>query len=203
MTKIIVEMPAREFDDQYQAKPIWDIGRPQKAYVDLFTFAPPQSPVLDIGCGSGDLAIFVAGLGCDVLGVDFAPSAIAQANAKARTANSKATFIVHDIFSQPGLDRSFKTILDCCFFHTLTDSSRTKYAQCLRSLLEPSGIIYMLCHADQVAIGQRAVTRQTLERAFAVGWTILSTESCVIEVAFIPAGRGMPGIFACLKMDAA
>jgi 2-polyprenyl-3-methyl-5-hydroxy-6-metoxy-1,4-benzoquinol methylase len=58
-----LDMSAREFDEQYQATPVWNTGRPQKAYVDRFTITPPQSPVLDIGCGSGDLAIFVAGLG--------------------------------------------------------------------------------------------------------------------------------------------
>jgi len=198
-----VEMSACEFDNQYQAKPIWDTGRPQKAYVDRFTITPPQSPVLDIGCGSGDLAIFVAGLGCDVLGIDFAPTAIAQATSKARAVNSKALFKVHDIFSQSGLDRSFGTVLDCCFFHTLADTSRAKYAQRLRSLLEPNGLIYMLCNADQIAIGQRAVTRQALEHIFANGWSILSVEPCLMEIAFISAGRGLPGIFACLKMNAA
>jgi hypothetical protein len=60
----------------------------------------------------------------------------------------------------------------------------------------------MLCNADQVGIGQRAVTKQTLERVFATGWSILSVEPCVMEIAFIPAGRGMPGIFAFLKMNA-
>lgn len=194
------EMSAHEFDKQYQATPVWSTGRPQKAYVDHFTIAPPQSPVLDIGCGSGDLAIFVASLGCDVLGVDFAPTAVAQAVSKAQAAGSKASFQVLDIFLRPELDRSFKTILDCCFFHTLADASRAKYAQRLRTLLEPGGLIYMLCNADEIGVGRRAVTRQVLERVFATGWSILSVESCVIEIAFIPAGRGMPGIFACLKM---
>jgi 2-polyprenyl-3-methyl-5-hydroxy-6-metoxy-1,4-benzoquinol methylase len=131
------EMSAREFDEQYQATPVWNTGRPQKAYVDRFTITPPQFPVLDIGCGNGDLTIFVAGLGCDVIGVDFAPTAIAQATSKAYTANSKASFKVLDIFSQPGLDRTFKTVLDCCFFHTLSDASRVKYMQLLRGLLDP------------------------------------------------------------------
>jgi SAM-dependent methyltransferase len=194
-------MPAQQFDDPYQAKPFWDIGRPQQAYVKRFSAAPPQSPILEIGCGSGDLVIYVASLGCNVLGIDLSPIAIAQATAKARTANSKAAFMVHDIFSQPGLERSFKTILDCCFFHTLADPLRAQYAQRLRGLLEPNGLIYMLCHADPIALGRRAVTRETLARVFADGWSILGVDSCVIEAALIPAGRGMPGIFACLKKE--
>jgi 2-polyprenyl-3-methyl-5-hydroxy-6-metoxy-1,4-benzoquinol methylase len=198
-----VEMSASEFDDQYQAKPFWDTGHPQKAYVDRFIAAPPQSPVLDIGCGSGDLAIFVAGLGCDVLGLDFAPTAIAQAISKAHAVGSSASFIVHDIFSQPGLDRSFKTVLDCCFYHTLSHSSRLKYEQCLQNLLDPNGLIYMLCNADQFAIGPRAVTKQDLEHVFTTGWSILSVEPCVMEIALVPAGQGLPGIFACLKLNAA
>jgi SAM-dependent methyltransferase len=200
---IHVDRPASEFDAQYQATPIWNTGRPQKAFVERFTVTQPQSPVLDIGCGCGDLAIFVAGLGCDVLGIDIAPAAIAQATSKAQAVGSTALFKVQDIFLQPGLDRPFETVLDCCFFHTLADSSREKYAQRLRSLLKPNGLIYMLCNADQIAMGQRAVTRQALEHVFATGWSILGVDPCVVEVAFIPAGRGLPGIFACLKMHAA
>jgi len=37
---------------------------------------PPRGPVLDVGCASGDLAIHLARLGHEVLGVDFVQDAI-------------------------------------------------------------------------------------------------------------------------------
>ena len=35
----------------------WDIGAPQPAMAALIENYPPANPVLDLGCGSGDLAI--------------------------------------------------------------------------------------------------------------------------------------------------
>jgi 2-polyprenyl-3-methyl-5-hydroxy-6-metoxy-1,4-benzoquinol methylase len=44
---------------------------------------PPAGPALDVGCGSGDLAISLARRGLPVLGIDFAAAAIAHAREKA------------------------------------------------------------------------------------------------------------------------
>ena len=43
----------------------------------------PGDRVLDLGCGTGDDALFLAGLGMDVLGIDPSPAMIARARAKA------------------------------------------------------------------------------------------------------------------------
>jgi 2-polyprenyl-3-methyl-5-hydroxy-6-metoxy-1,4-benzoquinol methylase len=43
---------------------------------------PPEGPVLDVGCGSGDLAIHLAQRGIETFGIDFTEAAISQANAK-------------------------------------------------------------------------------------------------------------------------
>ena len=54
-------------------RPPWDIGRPQPAFVAAadeicrsIDGRPPR--VLDCGCGTGDLAIFLASRGCAVTG---------------------------------------------------------------------------------------------------------------------------------------
>ena len=43
---------------------------------------PPSSPILDVGCGSGDLSIYLAQLGYQVLGIDFVEKAITNAREK-------------------------------------------------------------------------------------------------------------------------
>jgi SAM-dependent methyltransferase len=66
------------FDAAYRDRPPWNIGEPQPALIALLDAYPPTGPVLDVGCGTGDLALFLAERGLSVLGVD-----LAQARAKA------------------------------------------------------------------------------------------------------------------------
>src|SRR5687767_11906500 len=74
--------PEEFFSEVYRETPPWDIGAAQPALLELLQRIPPVAPILDVGCGSGDLAIALAHAGHDVLGVDFVPAAIAQANEK-------------------------------------------------------------------------------------------------------------------------
>ena len=97
--------------------------------------------------------------------------------------------------------KRFKTVLDCCFFHVLADRSREKYERFLRRIVEPGGLVYILCSAGQIGIGPRAVSKSDIEQTFGVGWSILSFESSIMEVSFIPAGLGMPATFTYLKRN--
>ena len=50
--------------------PPWDIGRPQPGVVTIASAGGFRSPVLDAGCGTGENALYLAGLGLDVVGLD-------------------------------------------------------------------------------------------------------------------------------------
>jgi len=59
----------QRFQAAYEGKPPWDLGRPQKPFInhaDQIT-----GTVIDTGCGTGDNALFFAERGQDVLGIDF------------------------------------------------------------------------------------------------------------------------------------
>jgi predicted RNA methylase len=63
-------LPSREtFESMYAKKPPWDIGRPQAAFVEAA--GRVTGAVLDAGCGTGETALFFAGRGHPVLGIDF------------------------------------------------------------------------------------------------------------------------------------
>lgn len=194
-------MSLKGFEEKYGAKAPWDIGRPQKAFVDLFDKTLPLSPVLDIGCGSGELSLFAASKGCSVLGVDFSQIAIEQARKKARDSGSAASFEVRDTFLLSELKRKFATVLDCCFFHVLDDPSRTRYEQVMREIIEPEGTIYMLCFSRHFPRpdAPRAVNRPDIEKTFGKGWTIIGVEQSIVEVTLAP--QGLPGTFVRLKKN--
>jgi predicted RNA methylase len=77
--------PLAFFEGVYQEPAPWDIGAPQPAMAALLAEYPPEGPVLDVGCGSGDLAVHLAASGLHTLGVDFVDEAIDQAQTKKGT----------------------------------------------------------------------------------------------------------------------
>src|SRR5258706_5281490 len=105
-------------------EPPWDIGRPQPAVVRLAERGVISGDVIDIGCGTGENAVYLASRGLAVVGVDAAPTAIERAQEKARLRASAATFVVADALALEGLGRLFDTAIDCGLFHTFSNADR-------------------------------------------------------------------------------
>ena len=57
------------FENLYAGQPRWEIGRPQKAILDVADKI--TGSVLDAGCGTGENALFFASRGQKVTGIDF------------------------------------------------------------------------------------------------------------------------------------
>jgi SAM-dependent methyltransferase len=68
----------------------------REAWTKLLTAWLPAAPaaILDVGCGTGSLSVVIAGLGCEVTGIDLSPAMIAQAEAKATALGRAITFYV-------------------------------------------------------------------------------------------------------------
>lgn len=67
----------------------------------------PGSKVLDVACGTGNLALPAARLGADVTGVDIAPNLVEQARANAAREGLSARFDEGDAEALPYADASF------------------------------------------------------------------------------------------------
>lgn len=163
------------FDAAYRhGTPPWDIGRPQPVIVDLAERGMFGGAVLDAGCGTGENALYLASRGFDVVGVDAAPEAIAQARAKARERASVATFLVGDALALERLGRIFDAAIDCGLFHTFTDADRLRFERSLHRALRPGARYVLLCFSENQPgpFGPRRVTRAEIRATFANGWTV-------------------------------
>ncbi|HJW76837.1 MAG TPA: class I SAM-dependent methyltransferase [Thermoleophilia bacterium] len=139
------------FEAAYRSgAPPWDIGRRQPAVARLERAGEIAHKVLDVGCGTGDNAIYLARRGHEVLGIDSAPLAIEQAQAKSRAGRwrSKPRFAVHDALELAQVGDSFGAVIDCGLFHALSDEERRPYVGGLRSVLEEGGHYFMLCFSE-------------------------------------------------------
>ena len=71
----------------------------------------PETLVLDVACGTGNLSIPAAKLGANVTGIDIATNLIDQARSRAQAENVTATFDVGDAEQLPYPDVSFDTVM--------------------------------------------------------------------------------------------
>lgn len=170
------------FESIYSGQPPWDIGRPQRAFID----AADQitGSILDAGCGTGEAALYFASLGQKVKGIDFLPQPIERARQKAAERGLTATFIVMDALALKQVPQVFDTVIDSGLFHVFSDADRQRYVEGLASVLKPGGRLFLLCFSDAEPgdQGPRRVARQELEEAFATGWQIESIQPSRLEV---------------------
>jgi SAM-dependent methyltransferase len=73
--------------------------------------------VLEIGCGTGTNALFLASKGFDVTAFDLAPLAIEKAKARAQQAGAKIRFFVGDAVKLPDLGAPFDLVFDRGVYH--------------------------------------------------------------------------------------
>lgn len=194
------------FDSVYQRTPPWDVGRAQPALAALLDEHPPAGPVLDVGCGSGDLAIELARRGLNVVGVDVVETAIAQARQKADAlppdVARRLEFRVADALRPTLLHRRFGAVVDSGFFHLWDQPTRDAFANELAAALQAGGRLYLLEFATEFPVPNTPlrVTDDELRARFtaAKGWRVLALRPATFESRIAP----VPAVAACLERTA-
>lgn len=195
------------FDSIYRETPPWETGAAQPGMMALLDEHPPAGPVLDVGCGSGDLAIAVAQRGVQTLGIDVVEAAIEQARAKAEAEPPEVArrleFQVADALRPSLLRRQFGAVVDSGFFHLFEQDQRDRLAEELAATLVPGGRYYLLAFATEFDIPNTPlkVTEDELRARFTAetGWRILTVRPAQFESRIAP----VPAVAACIQRLAA
>ncbi|GDY33029.1 class I SAM-dependent methyltransferase [Gandjariella thermophila] len=166
-------VPQSTFDTAYaDGSPPWVTDAPQPAIVALERGGWIRGAVLDAGCGTGEHTIHLAGLGYDVLGVDFAPHAVERARANAAARGIAARFEVADALDLGGAPR-FDTVVDSALFHVFGPEDRARYVRSLHAACRPGALVHVLALSNaEPGTGPR-ISDSVIRDAFAVdGWEL-------------------------------
>jgi len=139
------------WDDFYadRGKPVpFFVPKPDEnlvSYLDRGLLAPGRA--LELGCGPGRNAIYLASRGFEVDAVDLSPSALAWAEERAREAGAQVRFHRADIFSAALPAGPYGLVYDTGCLHHLPPHRRVSYLDLLDRVLAPGGHFALACFA--------------------------------------------------------
>lgn len=108
--------------------------------------------MLEVGCGAGDLSLWLAARGYLVQGVDIAPTAVAWAREKAQAQGLRAEFQVGDVTNLAGYSaNAFDLVLDGYCLHCIIGQDRGALLGSVRRVLKPGGIFHVRTMCDDPA----------------------------------------------------
>jgi ubiquinone/menaquinone biosynthesis C-methylase UbiE len=167
----------------------WEIGGPQPVLMEIEGSGAFRGQVLDLGCGMGENARFLAGRGYQVTAVDASPNAIWNAAELSAALGLHVEFVVSDATTLEGLDADarFDTMIDSALYHGLDPEQRSRYLATLHRVGSPGATLHVVCFSDlvpkEIASPNRC-SEEELRNTFAgAGWSITSLEPTTYTVS--------------------
>lgn len=167
---------AAEWDAMYREKPaVWS-GEPNAQLVaETASLAPATA--LDVGCGEGADAVWLAQQGWDVTAVDVSAVALHRAHSHASSAGVRVVFEQADLVATPPDPRSYD-LVSAQFFH-LPDPPRTQAYRGLGAAVRPGGHLLVVGHYPSEHIGkdhpERLFTTDEIVGLFDT-WRVVTSE---------------------------
>jgi SAM-dependent methyltransferase len=128
----------------------WNAEEPPEALVNLVeSGAVTPCKALDLGCGIGNHAAYLAGKGFDVTGVDGSGEAIRLARENAERKGVSCRFVTADVLVDLGqLGETFDFVYDWGLLHHIYPEQREIYVANVHRLLNPGGKYLSVCFSE-------------------------------------------------------
>ena len=146
---------SRDIDEIYRNLPPdeipWNREQPPEALVELVESGRVQPcRCIDLGCGTGNYVIFLAGKGFTVTGIDASPAAISIARDRAEKKGVQCDFLIADVLhAADQVQVTFDFAYDWEVLHHVFPEEREQYVDNVFSLLNSGGKYLSICFSDQ------------------------------------------------------
>ncbi|MEB3050421.1 class I SAM-dependent methyltransferase [Mycolicibacter sp. MYC123] len=146
---------------------------------------------LDLGCGTGDNAIYLAQNGWTVTGVDFTPRALRIARDKAQAGKVSVRFLCVDItqLSGAGLGNDFDLVTDGGCLHGMNAADRAVYVEQINAVTRPESRLLIIGFTPGALFGVRGIDQSEIERMFTPQWELISSGD---EPNYVPTNGNQP-----------
>ncbi|GLZ35969.1 hypothetical protein Lesp02_81560 [Lentzea sp. NBRC 105346] len=149
----------RAYDFMYRTWAPWETGPRAElvALVESGVLKPGRA--IDLGCGSGANAIFLAEHGFDVTGVDFSPKGLEKARDNA--GKLPIEFVEGDLTAEeiPGVEGTFDLLVDYGVLDDLKGPDREKMARTVKRLSHQGSRFLLWCFYDEIPWWRRKGAR--------------------------------------------
>ncbi len=148
-------MTQLEIDRIYREMPLekipWNIDTPPDALVKVVKSGEVKCcRTIDLGCGAGNYAIYLASIGFEVTGIDISPTAIKIASENARKKGIKCNFLVADVVGDlEEVKETFDFAYDWELLHHIFPEKRKKYVENVYRILDPRGKYLSVCFSEK------------------------------------------------------
>jgi SAM-dependent methyltransferase len=141
-------MPTRDFDwnDRYAKRETpWDSGQPSRELMRVVGERPiAPCRALELGCGTGTNAAWLAREGFDVTAVDISTLAITEARCKAQATGAMVRFIEANLANLPDLGAPFPFVFDRGVYHHMRREALWPFLAVLARYSQPGGLYLTL-----------------------------------------------------------
>ncbi len=170
-----------EWDQIYRRYPLealpWELGRPRKVLVKLVEKGViKKGKALDICCGAGTNALYLAKKGFKVTGIDISSKAIEYAKEKARKANARIQFQVQDFLKLPFENEMFDFVFDLGCFHHVKVGDRDTFIRGVHRVLKKGGSYLMICFSYRNGPAWNHFTEEQIMQLFSDRFRIQNLE---------------------------
>lgn len=133
------------WNERYSSKDTpWDSGEPStelQRVLERHLIEP--SDALEIGCGTGTNAVFLARRGFKVTAVDISSLAIDQARKRASEAGVDVDFRVVDLLAPSGLHHAYPFVFDRGVYHGIRRENLDRFLDTMAGVTSP-GALYLV-----------------------------------------------------------
>jgi SAM-dependent methyltransferase len=141
--------------------------------------APAAGPALDLGCGTGTQAVYLAQRGWRVTGVDDVEQPLRRARARGAAAGVEVRWVKADVarLGEAGLTPGYELVLDRGCFHGLPDDGRAAYARDVSALAAPGAVLLLMSFArNRIIAGPAGADRNELDTRFGPAWELTAAD---------------------------